>query len=232
MISTLDNGNYFACKLPQNQSSTTKSLQYLDKNGKTLAEVTIPNSQKMEYKWHNNDKVILLSYQESVDRYHNETKKAADTLYLYKLKDFSKIGEIQVKKQGVNLETSKVVIIPTNNNTLMCSFFGEVNLVSLDNFQITKKITFCDKEKSFYGFIKENEDTFWTLSEAGHLHKFKLDGTQLEKNIGSSSSNFAIVKGGKELAVIMLDYKGQGNFGTNLIFESNEELEFKAYIEA
>ena len=223
-ICIFENGNSIVYKPLGLENSNEKCIQYLDKSGNILGEVKVPKDIFLLDKWHNDYYVVLLSYDEIYVQLNREKRKASKMLYLYKLNNFSKVGEIQIKRAGINLEAKKVLVEPVNDKTLICSFFAEVNLVDLETFQITKKITFCDNEKSFCVFLKEGKDTFWCLSETGHLHKWKLDGTQLlVKNVGYSSSHLAIIKGGKEIAILVSDCdKKNKKFSSTLIIESNE----------
>lgn len=166
-VSYLENGNQLAL----DDKGNYQILHLLDKSGKSLGEIQVVKNVLFLDRWSNNEYVVFLTCQQKQNKY------AADSLMCFKLNGFSQVGTITVKKAGMNLEEGKVVVKPLNDKTLICSYFGQVNIVDIATFQITKTITFCSNEKTLKAFFKEDEDTYWALSERGHLHKFKLDGT-------------------------------------------------------
>lgn len=222
-----DNGSVIMFTEGQFESSNEKGLSYLDKNGKVLSSCEVPKDVKYLERWYNEKYAAFVSLMEvQGDSFNPDKTAAADTLHIYKLSNMSKVAEVLVKKSGFNLEPSKVIVSPANDKTLLLSFFGEIHILDLESGKIVNKITFCLKEKSHIAIVKESDDTFWSISEIGHCHQWKLDGTKLIATTGTCSATFTVLKEGKKLAFLNRapDLKKK-IFNTKLIIESNEELE-------
>jgi hypothetical protein len=222
-----DNGSVIMFIGDQLESSNKKVIAYIDKNGKVLSKCDVPKDVEYQDCWHNEKYAAFISYKEvSINNIKPCKRKAADTLYVYKLSDMSQVAEILVKKSGINLEASKVVVSPANDNELLLSFFGQIHVLDLESGKIVRIITFCSNEKSHMKILIASDNTFWSISEKGHCHQWKLNGKTLIATTGSFSSKFAILKKGRKVALFSDTYDEKNRtFTAKLKIESNEEFE-------
>ena len=234
-LSYYENGSAIMFTKGKFESSNEKLLAYVDSYGRVLSSCEVPKEIQYESIWDDQNYAVFSSYTAESD--WDIQKKAADTLYIYRLKDMHKVAEIVVKRSGWNHQVCDIHVTPANDKTLLITFFAEIHILDLESGTIVNKITFCNKEKKFVKIIKQPDDTFWAMGDEGkgmdrtlaHLHQFKLDGTKLSKSQGHGHWLFVILKGGRKVAVLPEDYDMKlGHCDGRLVIESNEEEATKA----
>ena len=224
-LSYFENGSALMFTKGKFESSDEKLLAYVDSYGRVLASCEVTKEILYESIWDDQNYAVFSSYTTKYD--WDIEKRAADTLYIYRMKDMSKVAEIVVKRKGWNHAVHDIHVTPANDKTLLITFFAEIHILDLESGTIVNKITFCSKETKFAEIIKQPDDTFWAIgteSKVAHLHQFKLDGTKLSKSRGNGHWLFIIVKGGRKVVVLPHDYNSQlGKCDGRLVIESIEE---------